>query len=401
MSSKKQIGQFIERVKEKATSENKFALPQPPRLKKYYDWYLSDKNNLFAEGAYRGTLFEYYVTPLLILAAHELSFVKWFVPSLTPAKHLKPRQRKNRISYNHQGQIIIQDGSFPTAEFDGIIRIGKKIVIIEIKYYLPKDKKSIQKILSRLDFFNSAYKKEPHLLLIVAEESTPFSEEDSFTSHERVHVLNIPNYKEYRSKFESGKITVTKKKLEKFKSKLRLPHEVLPHKINFSKHRRQLMKAFNEYFKQEITGQEFFEENQQSINLVGRIPLGKVSPSCDLRSSDSPMKLFSDLLSSKVPCVFCIKFREPNVYPEIISCKKEYKGRIPHYRRSTYDYETGQFPYGKLNVTKRTVTYRLANQIIKKSKTRNLELKEINALIEAAQQLTEYWTENSDLALSN
>ena len=161
------------------------------------------------------------------------------------------------------------------------------------------------------------------------------------------------------------------------------------------------MKAFTEFFKQEITGQEFFEKNHKSINLVGRIPLGKVSPSCDLRSSDSPMKLFNDLLSSKVPCVFCIKFRKPNVYPEIISCEKEYKGRIPHYRRSTYDYETGQFPYGRLNVTKRTVTYRLANQIIKKSKTRKLKLKEINTLIKAAQQLTEYWTENSDLALSN
>ncbi len=51
--------------------------------------HLSRKNDPYAEGAYRGTLFEYFVTPLLILATQELSFVKWFLLSRPQVRHLK------------------------------------------------------------------------------------------------------------------------------------------------------------------------------------------------------------------------------------------------------------------------------------------------------------------------
>lgn len=397
MSSKKQIEQFMKRVKEKSTLENKLVLSQPPRLRKYYKRHQSNKDDPYAEGAYRGTLFEYFVTPLLILATHELSFVIWFVPSRPQARHLKVKQRKDRLSYDSQGQIIIQDGNSPAAEFDGIIRIGKKIFLIEIKYNYPKREKSIQKLISRLDFFNSAFKKQPHLLLIVAEKNQPFSEQENSNSHEKIHILHLPNFKEFRTKFEKGRVLITKKKLKKYESKLRFPHEVFPKSINFSSHRRRLIKAFHRFFKNEITIQEFFEKNYRSINLVGRIALGKISLSCDLGPIDSKEKTFSHLLASDISCIFCIKFRKPTVYPEIISCKKENKGRIPNYRRSTYDFNTGRFSHGKVNVTEGTLTYRLANQAARNSKTCILELKEMNAFIQATQLMTEYWSKNLEL----
>ncbi len=398
LSKDQQIEQFMELVREKAESVSDPILSPSSRLKKFYHRYRTNKEDKYGTGLYYGLLLEYFATSLLIQIAHEFSAVKWFIPTRIPGKRLKQKQRKNRLTYNHLGEIILHYGNVPAAEFDGILRIGKKTTIVETKCNVYGGIKTIQKFMSRLDMFKAAYKGNIHLLLILPVEGTPFEGQEILTHHPKIHILELPDFQKFRSKFESTKLSVDKKMLRKYDSKIKSPQEVFPQRIKFRQYQDQLLKAFNQFFQEKSSCQEFFEKNKEKIDLIGKIPIGKIAPDCNIKAIDSPLQRITQYLSSGADCVLFMKFREPLVVPEIISCVNEMKkGFRQQYRGMTFLPEHNSFSEGRLKVTKGTLAYRLANQVRSSKKAQILNFDNIEELISAGRRLTDYWTQHSFL----
>ncbi|MHA2245397.1 MAG: hypothetical protein ACXADY_10565 [Candidatus Hodarchaeales archaeon] len=398
MSKDQQVTQFMDLVKEKAKYASDPILLPSSRLKKRFKKYQKNKDDKYGVGLYYGLLFEYYVTSFLIQAANELQSVRWFVPARVKGKYLKPRQRRNRLTYNRHGEIILYYGSVPAAEFDGILRIRKKTIIVEIKCNVYGGIKTVQKLMSRLDMFKAAYKRDTYLLLILPAESTLFKGQKILAYHPKIHILELPLFQEFKSKFENKQLSVKKMMWKQFSSKLKPPHDVFPQKIRFKQYQSQFLKSFNHFLMKKSSCKEFFEKNKENIDLIGKIPIGKIAPDCDIKSFDSPIQRIKQNLSSGVDCVLFMKFREPFVVPEVISCINEMgKGLLPQYRRMTFLPEHNSFSKGRLKVTKGTLAFKLANQVRFAENVRILNTDDIVKLISAGNQMTDYWTQHSYL----
>ena len=393
-----QIDQLAKLVKKRAATTSDPVIPPSSRLKRLYNKYQNNKEDKFGMGLYFGQLFEYFVTSLLIQATCDFQPVRWFIPARVTSRYLKPKQRRNRLAYNRFGEIILHFGSVPAAEFDGIMRLGRKILIVESKCNVYGGMKTIQKFMSRLDMFKAAYKRNIHLLLILPTEGTPFEGQEILHHHPKIRVLELPNFQRFRSNYEENKLSVNKKVFNKCKTKLKSPHQVFPQKIKFRQYQDQLLKAFNQVLQKKSSIQEFFEAHKEKIDLIGKIPIGKIAPDCDIEPFDSPLQRIAQYLNSKVECVLFMKFREPFVVPEVISCINEMqKGQLPQYRRMTFIQLHNKFSEGRKKVTKGTLSYRQANQVRSAPNVRTLNGDNIKELILAGNQLTEYWTQNSYL----
>ncbi len=398
LTKDQQITQLMDLVKEKAEIVSDPILLPSLRLEKFFKKYQRNKEDKYSAGLYSGLLFEYYATSLLLQAIQELQSVKWFIPARIHRKRYRQRPRKNRLTYSHQGEIVLQYGNVPAAEFDGILRIGKKTTIVEIKCNVYGGIKTVQKFMSRLDMFKAAYKGNIHLLLILPIERFPFEGEEVLNHHPKIHILELPHFQKFRSKFENKQLSIDKKKFKQFAAKLKSPHEVFPQKIKFRHYQDQLLKAFNQFSQEKSSCQEFFENNKAKIDLIGKIPNGKISPDCDIESFDSPMQRIKQYLSSGVDCVLFMKFREPFVVPEVVSCVNEMrKGFLRQYRRMTFLPQYNSFSDGKLKVTKGTLAYRMANQVKLIPNVRILNIDDLQKLISAGNRLTDYWTQHSYL----
>lgn len=175
-------------------------------------------------------------------ATHSNPYVKWFVPARKHFTLLKATKRKDRLAYNADGEIILHDGYAPSAEFDGILRLKKKqIILIEMKYTLSGGREVVQKILSRFPLFKAAYRRDSILLLLIPVElrsKYSYKFVKSIKTHPRVYVIEVQNFTRFREMFESKTFPTSQKKLSQFSSKIKAPHEVFPRSINFSSQKR-------------------------------------------------------------------------------------------------------------------------------------------------------------------
>lgn len=368
------------------------------RLKIAYSKYCNDPNNRASRGNYLGYLFELYVTPLLIKSASDLDSVKWIIPIGQKTKPLSMKKRKNRLSYTTKGELVIFDSNVPAADFDGIIKLGSKIIIIEQKYNISgkNAKTAIKRILTRRNLFSAAYDKDPDILLTVPSNINSFDNRDQYEAHPKISILEIDHFHQFQQMFENNTFPSSQLTIKKVSSKIREPHLVFSKILDFSSPRNQLRNAFLSYLNNKCSSNEFFLQNKKHAYLVNKFVFGKIDSNIKFKNLfDDPYNVWKKYQKKRIPLILFVKFREPRVYPEVIAYKYEGKTRIKRMRRSHYSFHDQIFSLGKLNARENTLSSFLTKKASTNPKTQIIKLKQLRKIIESCQELTKYWIENS------
>ncbi len=376
------LSKFGQLMKENSKNREMITINPNRRLLSTYKKYNQDRKNAHSKGNYLGNLFEQFITPLLIKTAYELDSVKWIVPAGQYIKTLDHSKRKNLLSYSKEGELVIFDSDVKAADFDGILKIGRQIILIEQKYNLHGGNIMIKRVLSRMKLFHAAYGNNPHILFIIPSDIKNFSFRDRYEAHPQISILEIDYFQKYRKMFEKKKFPNDRISLSEFSSKVREPHVVFPKLIKFANQRKKLKVEFNQKLKRNSSAKEFFHRNKDRIDLVSRFALGQIDPECSLNGKiNDPYNTWKDYHEQKIPRVLFIKFREPQVYPEIVAYKKEGRGRIKRLKRSRYSYTSQEFSIGKRDVAERTLTYSLTKKVATTKKKRLINSRQLKNII--------------------
>ena len=185
-------------------------------------------------------------------------------------------------------------------------------------------------MVTRWKKFRAAFADHAKLIFIVP---TLLECEDlkrELTLYPGLHFLCVDNFELFLSIFEKN---TPKKPITSWKGltrKVRDPSKAFPKRFNFKRDREKLQEKFWKVIEQETPETQFLTENIANIELVGRIPIGRLSQDCDVSTVDLKGKrTIISFLQNDTPCVLSVKFSEPDVFPEIIFCtKKKGKGRM-------------------------------------------------------------------------
>ncbi len=315
------------------------------RLKTYRVHYDADPTDAYKIGNYKGIVFENYATNLVVRAAQAVKGVGWVIPLLEPVRGAKKGKKakkvkkpeKNSIDYDHDGSIVLFREGRPYAEFDALLSIGDRIILVEMKTNRLLTDDILEKLENRAGKLSAAYGVQVQILVLQPHENTSKCFEEKANSCDGFTLLGLNNFLPF---WETLDAKTFKPIYLGTLTKCALPSDKFPQQIDYLTHSVAIYKGF---LSVDLSPQDFWVNNEISTKIVNKIPVGVLDPSIDLSQygRDKQSTITKSLVGG-VTCVLYLRFSRHEVVPEIVVCKPS-KGNHPRFKEFRFSLTAMRF----------------------------------------------------------
>lgn len=261
--------QKILHLAEKSIDSSTYFFSSPKRIKKSYKSLLH-RQNLHAQGEFKGLVFENYLTYVLIQATRASKMLDLYVPLQKP-KSVSPIN--DGWAHDENGQILFKRQGYPVMELDGIVQIEGRLYALEFKSHIRRNKLLEKKQFRRLVHLRSIFDDKIGYLLCVPQSILPDTTEftmNTMLGNETIPIIHTSLFDSH-FKFSSTQFQSIIKRPTRLYAKKSLLPKIAPTVQNFLAKEQSTILNFGNA---RLPGATFLMTMWDDMAYVAKLPIG-------------------------------------------------------------------------------------------------------------------------------